>query len=190
MSINTYEHARNRTRNRIVDATVDLIREIGYDKLNISRIADRADIGRGTFYRYFESVDAVLLHIFREISQGLYAEIEEILNQYESPEREKRAWIAAFQHLETFKPLFKHLQGNQSNALWADIARHNLAGFFYSLNQNNIMYREWMDLPVDVMAHFTSGAVLSLTRAWFAGEINYSATELGEMVFKLLYHRA
>ena len=64
MSINTYEHARNRTRNRIVNATVDLIREIGYDKLNISRIADRADIGRGTFYRYFESVDAVLLYTF------------------------------------------------------------------------------------------------------------------------------
>ena len=37
-----------------------------------------------------------------------------------------------------------------------------LQDFSIHLNQNNIMYREWMDLPVDVMAHFTSGAI-SLT---------------------------
>jgi hypothetical protein len=38
------------------------------------------------------------------------------------------------------------------------------------------------------MATFTAGAVMSVMRRWFAGELDYSAQELGEMVYRLLYH--
>lgn len=188
MSIRTYERARKYTQNKIVDATIDLLIEEGYDKLNISRVADYADIGRGTFYRYFESVDAVLLHVFSEISRGMYEEIGQILQKYESPEREKQAWIFAFVHLERYMPLFRELD-KSSLALWEGIATQNLTGFANSLRNNDVLYTEWMDLPLDVMAHFTSGAIMSLMRAWFSGDLAYSGEEMGIMVFKLLYHR-
>jgi AcrR family transcriptional regulator len=188
--MNTYERARNRTQNSILEATLDLITEIGYEQVSITRIAERADIGRGTFYRYFESVDAVLLHIMGQINQTIYEEVAHILNSYESPEREQRAWIAAFIRLEQLLPLFRTFHGKESIALWENIAIQNLAGFTQSLMQNNILYSQWMDLPIDVMAHFTSGAILSLLRAWFAGDLRYSGQAMGQMVFKLLYHPA
>lgn len=188
MSIKIYERARKHTQAMIVDATIDLLIEEGYDKLNISRIANTAEIGRGTFYRYFESVDAVFLHVFAKISQSMYEDIGQILQKYESPEREKRAWVFAFSHMERYLPLFRKLDSS-SLALWEGIATQNLTGFANSLRNNDVLYAEWMDLPLDVMAHFTSGAIMALMRAWFSGDLQYSGEEMGAMVFKLLYHR-
>lgn len=41
-------------RERIVDAGIDEFAEYGYQQASISRIVERADIAKGSFYHYFE----------------------------------------------------------------------------------------------------------------------------------------
>lgn len=185
-----YERARKRAHTLIVAATVELLQEIGYEKLNVTRIAERADIGRGTFYRYFNDVDAVIMAIFEFHIGRLYAVVDEILLTYESPTREKIAWQAAFQYLEKLFPIVSQLRGTRTTGLWEQIATYGLHMFTLSLSQRDILYTQNMDLPLDVLAHFTSGALSSLVRGWFSGTLNYSAEEMGTMVFKLLYPQA
>ena len=54
------EVERQLKRRAILDAAAGEIARYGYDRANINTIAERAGIGRGTIYLYFESKDEVL----------------------------------------------------------------------------------------------------------------------------------
>jgi AcrR family transcriptional regulator len=49
------------SRLAILDASISLIEELGYDKLSIEAIARRAGVGKQTIYRWWPSVGAVVL---------------------------------------------------------------------------------------------------------------------------------
>ncbi len=54
--------ARNpRTHQAILDATVELLGEIGYQELSIERIAARAGVGKATIYRWWDSKSALVI---------------------------------------------------------------------------------------------------------------------------------
>ncbi|QES54470.1 TetR family transcriptional regulator [Streptomyces venezuelae] len=51
----------DRSRRAILDASLALVGEVGYDKLTIEAIAARAGVGKQTIYRWWPSKAAVLL---------------------------------------------------------------------------------------------------------------------------------
>ena len=48
---------RRATRARLLNAAFDIMSEVGVDAAKIKDITDRADVGFGTFYNYFETKD-------------------------------------------------------------------------------------------------------------------------------------
>lgn len=54
------EEERQQKRRAILDAAAAEIACYGYDRANINTIAERAGIGRGTIYLYFESKEEIL----------------------------------------------------------------------------------------------------------------------------------
>jgi AcrR family transcriptional regulator len=56
----TVEAHRGAVRDAALDATADLVAKHGIGTVSMSRIAQRAGIGRATLYKYFPDVDAVL----------------------------------------------------------------------------------------------------------------------------------
>lgn len=50
------------TRERIFRAAIELIAERGLGNVTIEQITDRADVGKGTFFNYFPSKEAVLAY--------------------------------------------------------------------------------------------------------------------------------
>lgn len=183
-----YERRRTSTKLQIADATIVELLANGYEHLTITGIAERADIGRGTFYRYFESIEAVILFIFETHSQRLDETIVELMLQYESPEREQRTWRATFHYLEGLKPLFQKVEGRGSELVWQQFEVYIMERFKKSLESGLIMYTDWMQLPMDVMAYFTGGAVLAVMRQWLSGKLHYDNDMMGDMVYQMLYH--
>jgi AcrR family transcriptional regulator len=51
-----------RTRDTVHRVTLDLVERNGFDAVTIEQIADAAEIGVSTLYRYFPNKDAILLH--------------------------------------------------------------------------------------------------------------------------------
>jgi AcrR family transcriptional regulator len=184
-----YERRRVSTKSRIIEATLETLLKRGYSNLTISAIAERADVGRGTFYRYFEDVDAVLLTLFAQEYEQVQADVDALMLQYESPERERQAWKRSFAYFAKLYAVFSKLKGEDSNALWEKFEKHTVAQFAVSLQKGNFSYAEWMGLPIDVMATFAAGAVVATLRRWLSGELPYNSDEMAEMIYKLLYHR-
>ena len=59
-----------RTRKALRDALVELILEKGYAAVTVGDIADRADVGRTTFYAHFSDKDDLLLSGFAEMHEA------------------------------------------------------------------------------------------------------------------------
>jgi AcrR family transcriptional regulator len=62
-------------RQRLLAAAHRLIAENGVSELRIGDVTDRADLGFGTFYTYFESKDALIEAVVAEVLAGLAARI-------------------------------------------------------------------------------------------------------------------
>lgn len=58
-------------RERIMSATVDLIREHGFPELRIEEIVERAGLSVGTFYLYFENKADLFVALVREYTEKL-----------------------------------------------------------------------------------------------------------------------
>jgi AcrR family transcriptional regulator len=63
---------RERTRQRIVDAAAELLRERPYSELNVNEVMERAGIGRTLFYRHFADLGELLLDVAQEAMDELY----------------------------------------------------------------------------------------------------------------------
>lgn len=73
-----------RTRRLLKEALLELLAERDYDAITVQEIADRADVGRSTFYAHFESkedllfagVDRHLMSFVEEVPHGVDAEAD------------------------------------------------------------------------------------------------------------------
>jgi AcrR family transcriptional regulator len=60
------DRRRARTRGQLVDAARHLIVENGVESVTISLITEKADIGFGTFYSYYDSKEALVAEVVEE----------------------------------------------------------------------------------------------------------------------------
>ncbi len=60
------------TRDRIIQASLDVFSDKGYHSATVDEIAERAGVGKGTLYRYFGNKEA----LFNEIINGRLEELE------------------------------------------------------------------------------------------------------------------
>lgn len=74
------ERRRERTRTALVDAVRKLTAEQGVDSVTISEIAEEADIGKGSFYNFFESKEELL----QEAVQSIIFQSGEIIDAINS----------------------------------------------------------------------------------------------------------
>ncbi|MGE0406009.1 MAG: TetR/AcrR family transcriptional regulator [Candidatus Korobacteraceae bacterium] len=81
------ERRRVETLNRILAAAMRLFGERGYAETTVEEITEAADVGKGTFFNYFPTKDAVLMAIFEALRQrfaSFEASAAEIANVRES----------------------------------------------------------------------------------------------------------
>jgi AcrR family transcriptional regulator len=61
-----FEEIREKSREKILSAALDLFANKGYDATSIDSIAKKAGISKGLIYNYFESKKSILLAIFND----------------------------------------------------------------------------------------------------------------------------
>ena len=64
--------SREEARERILEATGELVRDRSFAELTVGEIMDRAGLERTIFYRHFENVGALVLSAGRQAILDLY----------------------------------------------------------------------------------------------------------------------
>lgn len=68
---------RGDKRAAVVDAMLGVVAEYGFHGAPMSLVAERANVGAGTIYRYFEDKDAVIAACYQDIEERLLTAVME-----------------------------------------------------------------------------------------------------------------
>jgi len=96
-AISRTQRRASRTRKRLLDAALALFNEKGLDATAIEDITERADVGKGTFYRHFGNKEAVVMALIdlavdhlldrmkpAHVPQGLDDALEQLINAHQA----------------------------------------------------------------------------------------------------------
>lgn len=106
------------TRSRLLEAAIHVVGEVGYADCSVARITQRARVGQGTFYNYFDSRQDLLEKLLPSVSETLLVHIREKLRDTrDCPVARERARIEGFFEFLARKPhLFKLLHEGEFHA--------------------------------------------------------------------------
>lgn len=135
-----------RSRNQIIEALFDLMKDIPYPEITIKEIAFKANVVRRTFYRHFASKEVVISNHLDD----LFASYIRKLLAFEKPDTyvvAKDFYEVALQHKETFFLLRKnHLS----------IPVNQLENYHRELNKTLSIRYEQIDLSKEIYTYATS----------------------------------
>lgn len=183
-----YMRKRNSTKRQLMETGLSLLLEVGYDKMTITKIADLADYGRGTFYEYFKDKEDFIVQIIDLLFEQHTTAINQSVADLPSPQREYVGWIHVFQTIEKYHPFFKSLHGRDYPSLMEQFSKYNVMRTTQQLEQGVYAYGDMMQLPIPVMASFVASTMDGVVRYWLATDCELPAEEIAGMMFKMLYH--
>ncbi len=84
--MNKRQQSARETKRKLITAGLDLIKEKGFDAINVEDITKKAGVAKGTFYIYFKRKEDIVLDISR-VPFGEIAEELESMQSMELPEK-------------------------------------------------------------------------------------------------------
>lgn len=165
-----------RSRKSLNDALLELLEEKPFDQLTIREISARAGIGYATFFRHYETKEALLSDVASEEIAGLLAMAIPILDRESSYE----STLALCRHVDRHRKLWSALLAGGASG----IVREEFIRQARTLPNEFQRTKSW--LPVDLsVVHGTSSMVDGL--AWWLtlGE-DLSAEEIARILHRLI----
>jgi AcrR family transcriptional regulator len=178
-----------RTRDLLQRALIELINERGYDTITIQHIVDRANIGRTTFYKHYNSKDELFMSCHEAMLNEFHINPRHPLSREELLSPEIPSEMApAYHHLEQKRArLYPIFQGQDSPLILRQIrdrsAREievNLRVTFGEVKSN---------IPLEILANYLAGAQVALMQWWLEKRRPHSAENLAR-TFHLLQRAA
>ena len=171
-----------RTRDLLRRALMQLINEKGYDAVTIQDIADRANLGRTTFYLHYESKEALLLDHHADFASGLALRplsYEALMSDSAPPEFER-----FLKELADGRAIYLAIMGSrQGKLIRRGIHRQMMDSLLASLQA------AFPDVdptfPPDMLAHYIVGAQLAFIDRWLDQRMAYEVADVARMLHRL-----
>jgi AcrR family transcriptional regulator len=165
-------------RKEIVRAALALIAGHGFHGAPLAMIADRAGVGTGTIYLYFENKDVLIAEIYKDLEDRL----SPLIMEGYAPERPIRE---RFLHLGTallryfiYNPLdFRYLEQFHNSPYGVTFRRDNILGQKRNYNVCRELLEEGVDkqviknLPLVILFALAIGPLLTVARDHILGFI-------------------
>ncbi|MGB0384319.1 MAG: TetR/AcrR family transcriptional regulator [Ardenticatenaceae bacterium] len=165
-----------RTRRLLKEALISLILEKKYERITVQEILDRADIGRSTFYAHYRDKDDLLI-----------AGMPENLSIFGADESDMLLppTTGLFQHAQENYHLFNAMIGSEGIALVLKTVRKKLSQDWQTRIEHIQTTQKNIPLPAPVVAHYLSGAFMSLLTWWLDAKMPYPPAEMNHMFHEL-----
>lgn len=93
------EQRKARTRARLLRATQKVVSERGASGIGVSDITEAADVGTGTFYNYFSSIDSILEVVASESMEYVGDALDRSVSPMADP---AEVWSGSLRHLVNY----------------------------------------------------------------------------------------
>ncbi|QFY10065.1 TetR family transcriptional regulator [Nonomuraea phyllanthi] len=181
VSKNVTDRRVRRTRELLRRALIELIVEKGYERITVQDIIDRADVGRSTFYAHYTDKDDLLVSGLEELT----AAFEEHMERHFASRAEPNPVLAAFQHADRQRDLYRALVGRRG----AEVLRAGLRrGIEEAMTRRmpGFLPVGKGALPVDVTMEFLLASLLGLLVWWLEEDVRYTAEQMASMYMRLV----
>ena len=200
-------HKRNRTDRRIQrtrqalrKALMELIKEKGYDSLSVEEITQRANLGRATFYLHYKDKEDLLVDEFSEMLHERARSLAKIPFAAWLPDLENQDQIAEerlvppllsiFQHVANHADIYRILPKNEkADRIFGRIRKISTQAIteFIQTKIENDPTPILFEVPIDLLAAYFSGALISCVNWWLERDLSYSPEEMTRMFQRLLF---
>ena len=163
-------------RDEIVRAALELIAENGFHGAPMAMIADKAGVGAGTIYRYFENKEVLINELYRELEQRLYAVL---MGGYspEKPVRERFIHLgsAILRYCITNPLDFRYLEQFHNSPYGVVHRRDKFFGeadekdIYRKLFEEGLAKKVIKDLPLVVLFALAFGRLITVARDHILG---------------------
>jgi len=174
-----------RTIAQLMEASLALLLEKGYDNISIQDITDRADLGRGTSYIYFHSKEEIVWEILKD---GFLRTTEDAIQdaQGRMPEDpEYFSYVNIFRHAQLNRDLYRVMLGGQGSSVLTQRIQEYLTKDFIDDNRRYGIYAHEA-VPMPIFAQIITGALFSLLLWWLENPNEYSPEDMAAMLRAVL----
>jgi AcrR family transcriptional regulator len=187
--LSRHERRRLQTRKQLIETTMQLVLEKGYEAISIQDITDQADLGRGTFYIHFKDKEDVIWTAFREMLQTLEQGAHRQLNR-NMPGVEYYGLLNIFRHAEKNRDLYRVMLGGKGSARLAARAQDFLAeAILYDIRNAPPSADINFDIPPEIETQMLTGMISRLLFWWLETANDYTAEQMSAMTYKVLYRK-
>lgn len=110
------QRLKEETRIRILEASLDIVKEEGWQSLSMRKIADRIEYTAPIIYEYFANKDAILNELTRQGFVKLAREMDEASKAFSDPPAQLEAmWLAYWNFAFANKELYQVMYGVEMN---------------------------------------------------------------------------
>jgi len=166
-------------REAIMNAALELFAERGFHGTSVAQIADRAHVGAGTIYRYFEDKEVLVNAVYQQWKRELHAYVRTDLPM-DVPARQlfhelwSRMITFSRKHPQVVKFLEFHHHGpylDDTSRDLCDRIHEDLKGFLELCRMQQIT----KEAPSEILLAVLTGAYMGVEKARMNGEIEANA---------------
>lgn len=165
-------------RDEIVRAALEIIAEHGFHGAPMALIADKAAVGAGTIYRYFENKDVLITELNHELEERIFNTVT-IGYSPKKPIRERYLYLgSAILGYFIANPVdFRFLEQFHNSPYGTDFRRDRLIGkredraFYRELFIEGVEQQVVKDFPLVVLCALTFGPLMAIARDHILGFI-------------------
>ncbi len=162
------------TRHYIVQALFKLMSSYDYEKISVTDIAEKAGVGRATFYRYFKRKEDVIFYYFEHNTK------EFIYGQHFYP-RCKEDYIktvnAVLTKFKENKEPLALIRKARLEYIYLDYLNNNFAKMFESEYPDSHSYAPYL----------YAGMLFNVSMAWLDNDCKDDINTLAEMIVSAIY---
>lgn len=178
------DRRQRRTKQRIREAFITLVHEVGVKKITVSQLARQADINRGTFYLHYESIEDLLDSLQQEIIADLEQHTRK-LDPTEIMEDQTKLYplllriIVSFSEHADLIPVFLGPQGDPSFLItWEQLVANIVLQKFQEVPE------EKQDTPIspNYLATIVSSVYTGIVLEWIDQGMKESPEEIAHII--------
>ena len=171
-----------RTHEQLQKALIELINERGYDAITVQEIADRANVGRTTFYEYYTSKD----DLFTRCHEAIVTEFHHIHSYPESmllPEAPPKM-VSAYRNLaDEHALLYPIFQSRDGPLILRRIRDRSALEIEAALR--TVFAKADSAILLEVLATYLAGAQIALMQWWLEKRQPHTPENLAQIFHRL-----